>query len=176
MEELKFPEHLYGHKFNGKKFLEESFQYGYRRVNCWNKLYRKKFLETNNIKFIDKLLFEDVPFTFNCFFNASKVAVIDHAYYYYRQRPGSIMTSPKQRKDPSRIFIIKHILNLLKHHEYTNAVFDDYLIYMLWENSYGTNNWNLPLALRLLTRFKFSVRGLFRLILIMLRIPKVVKN
>lgn len=161
---------------SGLHFLEASFNAKYKRVNCWNKLYKRSFIEQHQLLFIEKLLFEDVPFTFEAFFAAAKVKAFALDYYYYRQRPGSIMTSTHQKADPSRVIIVKHVLALFNQYQYQGKAFDDYLIYQLWENACGTKQRHLTLCKTFIKRGKSSHRGLVRLLFIMLGLPTAISE
>jgi len=158
---------------NGLNILETSFQAGYKRINCWNKIYKRDFLQANNLIFVEGILFEDVPFTFQAFFVASRVKAFALDYYYYRQRPGSIMTSKNQKSDHSRIIIITYVLNLFDEKSYGGSTFDDYLIYQLWENACGTRQRHLSLCKIFLKRRKASFRGLLRLVFIIAGFPNL---
>jgi CDP-glycerol glycerophosphotransferase len=66
--------------------------------SCWYKIYRRKFIEANNIVFPPHKFIEDFPFTFASTIMANKI-VLDYpnneAVYFYRQRDTSIMHSAK---------------------------------------------------------------------------------
>jgi glycosyltransferase involved in cell wall biosynthesis len=161
---------------SGLNFLETSFNAKYKRVNCWNKLYKRSFIEQHQLTFIEKLLFEDVPFTFEAFFAAAKVRAFPLDYYYYRQRPGSIMTSSNQKADPSRITIVNHVLKLFNQYQYQDKAFDDYLVYQLWENACGSKQKHVKLCFTFLKRGKVSYRGFIRLLSIMTGLPKLLSE
>lgn len=175
-EELTLPEPLKNNHYNGIGFLESCFQHDFKRLNCWNKLYRKRFLQENHIKFIEGILFEDVPFAFSCFLKAKKVIATSSLLYYYRQRPNSIMSNQKQRSSNDRLFIVNNALEKLKAHNYTKGCFDDYLCYLVWENAYGSGNWNLRISLKLIKRFNLSLKSFLRVFSVILRIPFIFKN
>lgn len=62
--------------------------------SAWNKIYRKSVFILGNIRYPEKLIYEDIattPMTALC---AERIGVIDSELYYYVQRPGSIITSP----------------------------------------------------------------------------------
>jgi glycosyltransferase involved in cell wall biosynthesis len=155
----------------GLDFFEKSFLSKYKRINCWNKIYKQEFIKKHNLSFIEKLLFEDVPFTFEAFFAATRVRAFPLDYYYYRQRPGSIMTSSNQKSDPSRLVIINRLLDLINDEKYLGNAFDDYLIYQLWENACGTNQRHLKFCKIFLCRRKMSLRGLARILSIIAGFP-----
>ncbi|MCF0128940.1 MAG: hypothetical protein HUJ70_10220, partial [Pseudobutyrivibrio sp.] len=54
-------------------------------------IYSREFLESNNLKFQEGVLFEDHLFTFQALIYAKKVKAIDNRLYYYRIREGSII-------------------------------------------------------------------------------------
>lgn len=57
------------------------------------KVYKRSFLERNNIVFHASSYFEDDLFTFQCFLHESKTILIPDVYYHYYQRPDSITHS-----------------------------------------------------------------------------------
>lgn len=66
------------------------------RVVCWNKIYRRKFLEEKQIVFPDCRLAEDQYFYFVCMMNAAKVVFSDEGIYFYRQRDDSLVGQMKK--------------------------------------------------------------------------------
>lgn len=60
-------------------------------IVAWGKLYKKELF--NNIEYPVGRIFEDEQTTHKLFFSANKIVYIHNNYYYYRQRPGSIMRS-----------------------------------------------------------------------------------
>lgn len=59
----------------------------------WHKLYKKKFLEENNLRFIPAIFYEDIPFTHECYLKAGKCLRTNTILYLYRRRPDSITRS-----------------------------------------------------------------------------------
>ena len=55
----------------------------------WNKLYRKKTIDT--IRFVEGKTIDDEFFTYRVIGNASSVAVMDDVLYFYRQQEQSVM-------------------------------------------------------------------------------------
>lgn len=161
---------------SGLNLLEKAFNARYKRINCWNKIYKREFITLHSLHFIDKLLFEDVPFAFEAFFSAQRVKAFSLNYYYYRQRPGSIMTSANQKADNSRVIIVNHVLNYFEQKKYTGKAFDDYLIYQLWENACGTQQKHFNLCKQFIKRHKMSFRGFIRVMSIMSGFANKVPN
>lgn len=59
--------------------------------SVWSALYRRSFLCDGNIKFIDGILHEDIPYTFEVLNKAKRVSVVNELGYFYRQREKSIL-------------------------------------------------------------------------------------
>ncbi len=67
-----------------------------------NKLYRKKFLDDNLLRFAEGEIFEDTDFNLRAFQINPLVCVSDACFYHYIQRSGgSITKSFNQRKQPT---------------------------------------------------------------------------
>ena len=64
----------------------------------WRTLYRKSFLENNNLIFIPGIYFEDIPFTIECYLKIEKALVYPLKFYIYRQHPNSIVSSVNKKK------------------------------------------------------------------------------
>lgn len=71
----------------------------------WFNIYKREFLEKNNLYFMEGVLHEDEEFTPRALLKATKVSIYDEDFYMYRQREGSIMNSGKN---------IKHATDMLK--------------------------------------------------------------
>lgn len=69
-----------------------------RECYVWHTLYKREFLQKNNLRFIPGIYFEDVPFTNECYLKAGDCLYTDFVFYVYRQRPGSICSAISKRK------------------------------------------------------------------------------
>lgn len=58
---------------------------------CWHGAFRAKLVE--KIRFIERIVYEDVSFAFFLFFQASHIALVNKRLIYYRVREGSITNS-----------------------------------------------------------------------------------
>jgi len=60
-------------------------------IEPWNKIYKKEFLEKNNIKFPENLLCgEDTPFSYEVLFKAQKISFIKEKLVFIRRRKASL--------------------------------------------------------------------------------------
>lgn len=91
------------------KISDNPLRFGFNKskycipVSACAKLYKRNLLE--NIRFIPKIHFEDVPFTCAVLAKKPKTAVIDYGFYYYTCNQDSIMhkkSSVQQIKDYRR--------------------------------------------------------------------------
>lgn len=71
----------------------------------WRTLYRREFLEKNNLKFIQGICYEDIPFTPECYLRAMRCVRAHCDLYLYRMGHSSITSSmsPKKAMDLNRV-------------------------------------------------------------------------
>lgn len=79
-----------------------------------NKIIKLKYLQTNNIKFVEGMLHEDVNWTFQLLAPKFTGAILDKPTYSYIQREGSIMSHLTQKNYYDQIKNIKIISNIIK--------------------------------------------------------------
>lgn len=75
-------------------------------------LYRREFLLSNNLFFIERIYFEDVAFTVDTYLRAKRFMSIPRTFYIYRQHDNSIMSTMSKQKLLSMNKIIRHLYNL----------------------------------------------------------------
>ncbi len=69
-----------------------------RECYVWRTLYKKAFLDNNNLRFIPGIYFEDVPFTVECYLKAKNCIYTKDSFYIYRQRSNSIVSAINKTK------------------------------------------------------------------------------
>lgn len=71
----------------------------------WRTLYRRLFLEDNNLRFIHGICYEDMPFTPECYLKAKKCVRTSCVLYLYRMGHNSITStmSPKKAMDLNKV-------------------------------------------------------------------------
>lgn len=84
-------------------------------ITC-NKLYKKEFLEKNNIRFLDKkIFFEDIPFSLETYLLADSITVIREKLYFWRYRNNRSSTTQHDlsvRNFKDRLDILEVCLDL----------------------------------------------------------------
>ncbi|MDO4924988.1 MAG: glycosyltransferase [Turicibacter sp.] len=83
----------------GQEYLYKSVILNDYQMEVWDDLYKRSFLEENNLKFYEGIIHEDEEFTPKCILKAKRIKVIDCLGYVYRQREGSIMTCLRSDKE-----------------------------------------------------------------------------
>lgn len=83
-----------------RKTGAEIFLHDFNPQQCyvWRTIYYKKFLDDNNLRFIQGIYFEDVPFTTECLIKAKDCIKTTLSFYIYRQRENSIVSSISLKK------------------------------------------------------------------------------
>jgi len=76
---------------SGVKFYFDSHELWWQKgVEAWRKVYRRSFLLENNFFFAEKVMYEDVDYSFKVFAKAQRVKHIDLSPYCYRDNSSSI--------------------------------------------------------------------------------------
>lgn len=101
---------------------QEAYLQFYYDVVPWNKLFRREFLNANNLYFSQKLA-EDCEWSTRCFYHAQKVKAVSVCAYYYRIVDQSVSHDIKNKK-----VYIHYLLECLNSH----------YLYMTKENSAPT--------------------------------------
>ena len=87
--------------YNSHKYLSDNysirllyFSYGWQiYVMAWNKLVKRDFLHTNNIRFVEGILNEDEVWTFETILNCQSLSILPNKTYTHYDTTGSIMNS-----------------------------------------------------------------------------------
>ena len=93
-----------------------------RECYVWRTMYRKEFLDDNDMRFIPGMYFEDVPFTTECYLKAGKCLYTDHIFYIYRQRHGSICSAISKQKVMDFNKVLEHLWPMWRHSDRSQAV------------------------------------------------------
>jgi glycosyltransferase involved in cell wall biosynthesis len=102
-------------------------------INKWpvmacNKLINSNFIHSHDILFKDKILHEDMLFSFLLAINAKKMAICNQATYKYRIRNNSIKSNITNKNIENLIYIIKTEITLFSHFNMYYNLFYFYII------------------------------------------------
>ena len=134
----------YDKKINGKKFIfaqeqdvfnikDEPTLLGFQ-ASVWSAIYKKEFLNKNNIRFIQQrgLSYIDSPFHVETLLKAETVATVKEAlYFYYQDNPSQSIKSGDKVEDA--IIAEQYLYNKLADNK---ELFDKYKEALLWATAY----------------------------------------
>jgi glycosyltransferase involved in cell wall biosynthesis len=146
------------HIYKGTEFCYHAFNGKSLDVMAWRGVYRTAFLEKNEIRFIKKLIHEDIIFTFEVLRKADFISLIDVKFYYYRQREGSIVRTVNQNRINSLLYISKRILEENKPKDYSYKVWNVYNKYMTLYILRSYKHYDKQSITRILLKSGISVR------------------
>ncbi len=86
----KKQDYSYKIKTGHKLFLED---FSPHECFVWRAVYKRKYLEEINIKFINGISFEDVPFSMETYIKAKKSIRLYYSIYIYRRRHNSLSSA-----------------------------------------------------------------------------------
>ena len=113
----KIAEINYDNKYND---FENAF---FGKMAVWNKLYKKKMLINNNIKFKEKVWYEDFAFTLKTLVNAKNIDFLDKTLYNYLWREGSTMNNNNVKRNLEILDAFDDIRNYLISNDLLNKYY-----------------------------------------------------
>ena len=101
---------------------EDKFGYIYSCA-VWNKIYRRYFININNIRFYEDLYIEDVPFTHATAILSNKIVLVNDTHYYYNRGniSSNMMDAKKSKKALDTINLTKKSREFLEGKLFDNA-------------------------------------------------------
>lgn len=132
----------------GVDFFWELFQkHKCFREEVVDDIYRREFLLKNDIWFNENIVHEDSEFTPLVYLKAEKVRYIDRAFYFYRQRTGSIMNKVSEKSIVSlesiceRFFDEYKKLDSAKGKEVLSALILSFYSVVVYKRYNGAGDW-----------------------------------
>ena len=109
----------------------------------WNMLYKRSFLQNNNILFLENVIFEDVPFSIKCACLCNKIAVIRKRLVHYRIGCGYSTDKKQSEKKIQRVEMFRRMIDDLRKTDSS----PDFLVKMYqmkWRDLYSTFYYKIP--------------------------------
>ena len=91
-----------------------------------NKIYKRDFIEKNNLLFIKGYLYEDVPFFTQVFLNVKKVSYCIDNFYFYRIGRSDAITAKKSLKHLDICEIVKITKNIIDKHNVPEIIYENF--------------------------------------------------
>lgn len=113
--------------------------------SVWDKLFRTDLIKNNNIKFLENVLYEDVPFNLACFLKANKMVTAPGSLYYWQRHRFSVTLSAqyKEKRLNDSYTVSKYIIDYVKTHKEMPKQDADYVVN--WTlNSFGRIAMKVP--------------------------------
>lgn len=155
---------------SGKYMFSYMIKHNSYKVEVWDKLYRKEFLENNNLLFKEGIFQEDELFTPKAFLKAARVSYFGNIDYNYRQREDSITKTGTVINCLSYIEVIEDLYKLYdeKDEMFTEALRKrlNQLYFRTLQSSFDLNEeeklaiWNLLSKYKFDFNFSFKIRNL----------------
>ena len=154
--------------YSGLEFLSNMLEANANNVVVWDKVYKRSLIETAQVRFINGLIHEDVPFCFEALLACERLFITDINFYFYRQRGGSIMHTLDEKSAVSRYKLTKYLLNYTDDKRINNKALNDYFVYQLKRAKERIDFSDRACLLRLFKR-KLSLKRRLILLTLMIR-------
>lgn len=151
----------------GIELFEEMLEKKDYLETVWKCIYSRKFLQKNNIKFIEGLLHEDTPFMFECLIKASKVKYENINFYFYRKREDSIVATKTNVNLYHILYGINLELGLYQKISKKSKKLNMYLLNMCYKIFKELKIKDINLIFKLIKLRKFTIKGYIKLILLL---------
>ncbi len=115
-----------------KDFLKRKYN-----IAAVNKLYKKSFLDSNNTRFVEGILHEDILFSFQCCKYADIIHIMPDYTYLYKVRNNSISQSKVSYKRINDLSFIIDSFKLIRENTAPElkSAFDKYIHYLVFLTS-----------------------------------------
>lgn len=100
-----------------------------------NKIYRKKYLDENNISFLESVYYEDISFAVQTLLADGKIVTIPEVKYHHYKRAGSIVQSLSKRHFDD----LQYVFTTLKNYLQQAGLYQEYVYnyYKIFERFYN---------------------------------------
>ena len=132
-------EHYLKMRFIGKTKVKPSMAHQLVDVNCWNKIFRKSFIDKNNLRFPEKLHYEDVAFFWFWITRTNYIYFYHKKLTNYVRRQGSFLGEIYE-KSSTTIFdaftvneqIYDDLIKNNKWEDYKDVYIKSYILKIRW--------------------------------------------
>ena len=104
----------YSNSLSGQELFIEFYKNNDLKMESWRQLYKKEFLDKNNLRFYEGILHEDMLFWVQTAIEAKVVKNINRDLYIYRRRDNSIVSTICERQLDSLVIIVSELLGICK--------------------------------------------------------------
>ncbi|WP_296866674.1 glycosyltransferase family 2 protein [uncultured Methanobrevibacter sp.] len=112
----------------------------FKSISVWNKIYRKKIILQNNLKFIENSAADDFVFTMQYFFKSDKLIYLKNYFgYYWNIKSDSLSHIVTKELMDDFLNVNQIILNMVKKEKKShllNEIFKENIPYLIMQSSY----------------------------------------
>ncbi len=94
------------------------------KMAVWNKIYKRELLIDNDLKFKERVWYEDLAFTLKALINAKKISFVNTPLYNYLIRSGSTMNNSNVKRNLEIFDAFDDITSYLKEHNIYEEYYD----------------------------------------------------
>lgn len=119
-----------------KKFLlSEKITYG-----CWNKLYRRELIQQAGVRYAEHVIYEEPLFVYPLLFYGNTFAVMDEAFYFYRQNDSGTMRNDMKQFETLKMHMAVQLAvwNFMKQTPFFTEYYEEIKLYFLHSYFYET--------------------------------------
>lgn len=118
--------------FDGKKFMKNEIYTKTLFMASWSYIYRREFLQKNNLKFKKGILHEDEEFTPRALLKAETILPMDSCFYNYYINPNTITTKKDKRRNAIDLYetclSLELLYNQLKDSDFKTMMLDSLVV------------------------------------------------
>jgi glycosyltransferase involved in cell wall biosynthesis len=105
------------------KIMTMEYSVGMRiSTSVADKIFRRRLIEDNHIRFLENTIFEEIPFIYSAMLNAEKIVLVKDAFYHHFKREGSILLSFQKQNIDDICKVCYEIKQLLQ----KNSLYEEY--------------------------------------------------
>ena len=104
-------------------------------VSAWNKLYRRDFIQNNNLQFDDGLIHEDIIWSYRVAKEAKKIAFVHDRTYKYKINKNSITRKPNVDKKIDSLLFILHQIATDRRVNSFNSEYNEFISYWIFNTT-----------------------------------------
>lgn len=171
----KLHKSIYIGKTNGINILKNMLKNRDYLETAWKSIYKRNFIEVNKIKFIEELLHEDTPFTFECLLKASNMEQKNIFFYNYRERENSITTTKSEKNYLDILYGIKVMLKLYNKINKKNIEINSYLIGLYYITVKKLKKIDKNILFNLIKLNRFNLKDWLKIIMLLMLLVKLNK-
>lgn len=105
---------MYSYLSTLKSFNAKEIPWILENIGIWDRIYKRKFLESFEIRNPEHIIYEDALFSYQTSILAKRLTVVDDVYYIYRKNIGTAITDKEIENDNYKFDFLANCLSIRK--------------------------------------------------------------